>query len=224
MAPCTGKITRFTVRFSRSGAAPLANRSAGSCGHRVTGCNVNKAWPPSGLDNGADTLRSAVSPISRRDGLRAVSTTDAQTPGCDVQRECRFHAGLLSSGRRYGLLISWTIRVARTGTSRSGMIAGGAATQSGCAEPTRLLARRHRCRTRDGLDIASGLQGATAVLVSARKTYSLLPCTKHGYAAYRNAAPERRDGIVSRGRRGRTRAWFRPAGPTPFRLVRTKQP
>ena len=84
------------------------------------------------------------------------------------------------------------------------MIAGGAATKSGCAEPSRLQARRHRCRTRDGLDIASGLQDATAVLVSARKTYSLLPCTKHGYAAYGNATPERRDGMVSRGRRADT--------------------
>ena len=108
VAPCTGKVTRCTVRFSRSGAALLANRSAGSRGHGVTGCTVNKAWPPSGLDNGADTLRSAVSPISRRNGLRAVSTTDAQIPSCDVQCECRFHAGLRRSGRRYGLLISWT--------------------------------------------------------------------------------------------------------------------
>ena len=78
------------------------------------------------------------------------------------------------------------------------MIAGGAATESGCAEPSRRLARRYVCRTADGLGFTSGLQGATAASVSARSAYSPLPCMEHGVCCVRkrHAGEARRHGFA----------------------------
>ena len=88
--------------------------------------------------------------------------------------------------------------MARAGTSRSGMIAGGAATESGCAEPSRQEAWRYVCRTADGQGFTSGLQGATAASVSARMAYSPLPCTEHGACCVpkRHAGEVRRHGLA----------------------------
>ena len=105
VAPCRGKVTCFTVGESHAMAASFAIGLAGSCG-RVSGRAVNKAMgPPSGSDNDTDRLQSAPTSTGNGDRLRSVFTTDAQTAGCDVQRECRLHAGLRRSRRRYGLLV-----------------------------------------------------------------------------------------------------------------------
>ena len=71
LAPCTGIVTCFTVRESRSRAAPDAISPAWSCGHRVSGCTMNKAMrPPPGSANGAGTLPSAPSRTDRKKGPR----------------------------------------------------------------------------------------------------------------------------------------------------------
>ena len=74
------------------------------------------------------------------------------------------------------------------------MIAGGAATESGCAEPSRRQAERYVCPTADGLDFTSGLQGATTASVSARRAYS--PFALH--TALACCVPERRAGEARR--------------------------
>ena len=72
VAPCTGKVTCFTVMESRSRVAADASRLARSCGHLVSGRTMNKAtWPPSGSANGAGTLLSAPSRTGRKEVLRA---------------------------------------------------------------------------------------------------------------------------------------------------------
>ena len=72
--------------------------------------------------------------------------------------------------------------------------AGGAATQSGCAEPSRQEAQRYVCRTLDGQGFTSGLQGATTASVSARRAYS--PFALH--TALACCVPERRAGEARR--------------------------
>ena len=72
--------------------------------------------------------------------------------------------------------------------------AGGAATRSGCAEPSRQEAQRQVCRALDGQGFTSGLQGATAASVSARRTYSPLAL----YGALACCVPERRAGEARR--------------------------
>ena len=51
LAPCTGMVTCFTVRESRSKAVADAIKLARSCSQKVPGCTVNKAMgPPPGLE------------------------------------------------------------------------------------------------------------------------------------------------------------------------------
>ena len=71
VAPCTGMVTCFTVRESRSRVAADAISLARSCGHRVSGCTMNKATrPPSGSANGTGTLLPAPSRTDRKEGPR----------------------------------------------------------------------------------------------------------------------------------------------------------
>ena len=102
LAPCTGMLTCFTVRESRSRAAG-AIRLARSCGHGVSGCTMNKAMrPPSGSANGTGTLLPARSRIARKEELRATCRADAQTYAAKGNARRRQHAdqGALSKRRR----------------------------------------------------------------------------------------------------------------------------
>ena len=87
MAPCTGMLTCFTVRESRSRAAAGAIRSARSCGRGVSGCTMNKAMrPPSGSANGTGTLPPARSRTAGKEGPRTAREGLTRRPRCKTQR------------------------------------------------------------------------------------------------------------------------------------------
>ena len=70
VAPCTGIVTCFTVRESRSRAASFAISLAVRCGHRVWGLTANKATrPPSGSAKATGRLLPAPSLRVRKWGL-----------------------------------------------------------------------------------------------------------------------------------------------------------
>ena len=63
LAPCTGMVTCFTVRESRSKAVADAIRLARSCSQKVPGCTVNKAMgPPPGLERAGRTAHGVWTP------------------------------------------------------------------------------------------------------------------------------------------------------------------
>ena len=84
--------------------------------------------------------------------------------------------------------------MARTGTSRKRDACLRRSTAKEPRRASRREARRYRCRTPDGFDIASGLQGATAVSVSALRAYSTFAL----YAALACYVPKRRAGETQR--------------------------
>ena len=66
LAPCTGMVTCFTVRESRSKAVADAIRLARSCSQKVPGCTVNKAMgPPPRLERAGRTAHGVWTPSAK---------------------------------------------------------------------------------------------------------------------------------------------------------------
>ena len=160
---------------------------------------MNKAWPPSGLDNGTGTLPPAPSPANKPEGLRAVWTTVAQarvaTRNAWAPATCRLAALRAPLWRTHG----WTTAVAWTGAARSGMRAESQHRQTGCTG-TGAPGRAAACVCRTRVAVRHRFVDSGRGHYAGFGPQGLLPMTLYGapcWATYRNT-PRRRGATAAR--------------------------